>query len=85
MKFTSDLNPSNGYFLDQRSLEAMETRKIKGGLGTFESLQKLPKTFKAVADWFSIFICCSIRWFPVLSYAWFLPEVVLVAEPLEPV
>jgi hypothetical protein len=38
IKFTSDLNPPNGYFLDHRSLDAMETKKINQGLGIFHPL-----------------------------------------------
>jgi hypothetical protein len=85
MKFVSYLNSPNGYFLDQISLEAIETKMMNKGLGIFHPLQKFPETFKAVADWFPIFVGCTVGWFPVLAYAWFLPEVVFVAEPLEPV
>jgi hypothetical protein len=38
IKFTSDLNPPNGYFLDHRSLDEMETKKINQGLGIFHPL-----------------------------------------------
>ena len=85
MKFISYLKLPNGYFLDQRSLEAMETKMTNKGLGIFHPLQKFPETLKTVADWFSILVCRPVGRITFFICINTLTKVALVAEPLEPV